>query len=111
MDTSSAVGDMLLDMVESVAEMERNTRSDRAADAIAPKRQNGVVYGPTPFGCQRAGTGITTSRLEHMRAARAEGLSLRAIADVLNAAEIPCKRGGARWYASTVRSIFADRIP
>ena len=81
-------------MLETVAEMERNTRSD-CAPAISPMRQNGVDYGPTPFGCQRAGTGITRSMVEQMRAARAEALSLRGIADVLNTAEIPCKRGGA----------------
>ena len=60
-----------------------------------PRGLADAVYGPTPFGCQCPGTGITRSMMEHMRAARAEGLSPRGIADVLNTAEIPCKRGGA----------------
>jgi hypothetical protein len=34
-----------------------------------------------------------------------EGWSLHRIADTLNKAEVPSKRGG-RWYASTVRALL-----
>jgi hypothetical protein len=41
-----------------------------------------------------------------IRDARAAGLSLRQIADRLNADGIPTAHGGERWWASTVRSVL-----
>jgi alkylated DNA nucleotide flippase Atl1 len=41
--------------------------------------------------------------VEQMQAARAEGLTLRAIAEMLNREKVPCKRGGAKSYGSTAR--------
>jgi hypothetical protein len=37
---------------------------------------------------------------------RANGLSLRAIADRLNTEQVPTAQGGARWYASTVVNVL-----
>jgi hypothetical protein len=42
-----------------------------------------------------------------IRDAREAGLSLRQIADCLNADRIPTTHGGIRWWASTVRSVLA----
>ena len=36
---------------------------------------------------------------------RTKGASFHAIADTLNAEQVPTKRGGSSWYASTVRNI------
>jgi hypothetical protein len=43
---------------------------------------------------------------QRIRAARDAGLSLRQIADRLNADGTPTAHGGARWWASTVRSVL-----
>lgn len=39
-------------------------------------------------------------------AERAAGMSLSSIADLLNDEGVPTARGGARWYASTVRAVL-----
>jgi hypothetical protein len=44
--------------------------------------------------------------VERIRTARAAGLSLRQIADGLNADGTPTARGGMRWWPSTVRSVL-----
>jgi hypothetical protein len=44
--------------------------------------------------------------VQRIREARADGLSLRQIADRLNADGTPTAHGGARWWASTVRSVL-----
>jgi hypothetical protein len=41
-----------------------------------------------------------------IRRAHARGDSLRKIAAALNAAAVPTAHGGARWHASTVRSVI-----
>jgi DNA invertase Pin-like site-specific DNA recombinase len=136
MDTSSVGGLLLLSGLAVVAAMERNLIAERTpAAAMAFMRKRGVVYAPTPYGCQRSGAGVSrtmqkdgrthtlrgesgtqlvddpTERMvvEQMQAARSEGMSLRAIAGLLNREKVPCKRGGAKWYGSTVRSILASR--
>jgi recombinase len=43
---------------------------------------------------------------DRIRRARAAGLSLRRIADRLNADGTPTAHGGERWWASTVRSVL-----
>ena len=43
---------------------------------------------------------------QRIRDARAAGLSLRQIADRLNADRTPTAHGGTRWWASTVRSVL-----
>src|SRR5262245_25790193 len=43
---------------------------------------------------------------DRIHRARAAGLSLRPIADRLNADGIPTAHGGERWWASTVRSVL-----
>jgi hypothetical protein len=44
--------------------------------------------------------------VQRIREARAAGLSLRQIADRLNTDGTPTAHGGARWWASTVRSVL-----
>jgi hypothetical protein len=44
---------------------------------------------------------------QRIRDARQAGLSLRQIADSLNADGTPTAHGGARWWASTVRSVLS----
>jgi hypothetical protein len=45
--------------------------------------------------------------VQRIREARSAGLSLRQIADRLNAEGTPTAHGGRRWWASTVRSVLA----
>jgi hypothetical protein len=38
---------------------------------------------------------------------RNSGATLAAIADLLNAEQVPTARGGLRWYPNTIRAILA----
>jgi hypothetical protein len=49
---------------------------------------------------------IAPDVVDRIRDARAAGLSLRQIADRLNADGTPTAHGGARWWASTVHSVL-----
>jgi hypothetical protein len=50
--------------------------------------------------------GVAPAVSQRIRDARAAGLSLRQIADGLNADRTPTAHGGTRWWASTVRSVL-----
>jgi hypothetical protein len=49
---------------------------------------------------------VTPDVMQRIRDAREAGLSLRQIADQLNADGTPTAHGGASWWASTVRSVL-----
>jgi hypothetical protein len=50
--------------------------------------------------------GVALDVIQRIRDAREAGLSLRQIADRLNADGTPTAHGGTRWWASTVRSVL-----
>jgi Recombinase len=85
-------------------------RTSSAIDLMRQERKR--ISGRIPFGYDLADDGETLTQnpvemvvLERIRAARAEGRSLRAIAAELNADKIPAKLGGL-WGASTIQSIL-----
>jgi hypothetical protein len=52
---------------------------------------------------------VSPEVIQRIRDARAAGLSLRQIADSLNADRTPTAHGGAYWWASTVRSVLSPK--
>ena len=48
---------------------------------------------------------------DRIRRLREQGLTLATIAETLNADEVPTAQGGARWHASTVRSVLRRTAP
>jgi len=113
-DTASAMGRMMLTILAGFAEWERNVIAERTAAVLAHKKKNREVYGTTPLGFQRDGDQLVEDATEleviqRMRALRREGLSLRAIADRLNAEAVPTKQG-ARWYHTTVRYLLRNPL-
>lgn len=106
-DTTSAAGHMVFQMLAVLAEFERRQTAERTRMALAHKKSKGEIYGPVPFGfCEVerrlevvAAEAQIVAKVLRMRTA---GKSYRAIADYLNAHGIAGKQGG-RWYASTVR--------
>ncbi|MDH3228082.1 MAG: recombinase family protein [Thermoleophilia bacterium] len=58
----------------------------------------------------RRGRPSSTPRVvaERIRSLRADGLSLQAICDTLNAEGVPTPRGGARWRPTSLRAILRD---
>jgi len=111
-DTTSAAGRMMVTMISAFAAFERELTSERTATVLAHKRSQGQRTGTVPFGYTLDADGITLVEdtdeqivLRRIQDCRRAGLSLRAIADELNAAGVIGKQGGT-WYASTVASVL-----
>lgn len=96
-DTSTATGEMMANMLATLAQWERRLIGERTAAALASKRASGVRLG-------RPVRVPTEVRRSIVRARRA-GKSYRAIADALNAKGTPTGQSGARWHASSVRAV------
>lgn len=97
-DTSAPTGELLANIVMSVAQWERRAIGERTRDALAAARARG----------QRLGRPRTMSDdlVARVVSERASGRTLQAIADALNAEQIPTARGGARWQRGTVKAVI-----
>jgi DNA invertase Pin-like site-specific DNA recombinase len=91
-DTTSAGGRLTLNILTSVAQWEREVISERISTAMQHMKTQGKRTGYIPFGQKLAADGVhlvpdndEVEVLEIIRARRAEGLSLRGLADWLNA--------------------------
>lgn len=96
-DTSSAAGRLVLNVMTSVAQWERETTSERTKTALAYKKSQGVVLGRPALA-----DAATIQRVVELRRA---GQSLRQIAEAMVAEGCPTQRGGA-WAPNTVRKIL-----
>ena len=106
-DTTTAAGRMVFQMLAVLAEFERVQIGERTKMALAHKKANGEVYAPVPFGYQAIEGRLVVVKREakivaEILAMREAGASFAAIADAMNERGIEGKRGG-RWFASTVR--------
>lgn len=114
LDTSSAAGRLVVNMLGVVAQWEREAIGERTAAALSHKRSQGIAYGPTPFGYRREGVSLVPDAREQaaLRAAirmDRDGASFREIAAHLTASGVKPHRGKA-WHASTVRAMLASKM-
>ncbi len=93
-DTTTASGGLMANVMASFAEYERRLISDRTSAALQAKKSQGHRLGRP-----RTTPGTVVDRLVQERE---QGRSLRAIADGLNSDLVPNAQGGKQWYASTV---------
>jgi DNA invertase Pin-like site-specific DNA recombinase len=104
LDTASASGRSTARALASVAGWERERMLDRTRKGLAAARAK-----------RRAAPGPATPDWEEIRQRiaemRAEGLTLQAIADVLNREGVPTQRGGAEWRPSSVQTAAGYRRP
>jgi DNA invertase Pin-like site-specific DNA recombinase len=111
-DTRTAAGRLVLNVLMSVAQWEREAIGERTRDAMAHKKTKGERVGQIPFGFKTVdGVTLTEEPTEQEAIAtvaqlRASGLSCRAIASEMNARGIETK-GSCRWHETTVRRILA----
>jgi len=116
-DTRSAAGRLVLNVLASVAQWEREATGERTRDALVQVRREGVRLGGSALGWSRGTStdakGRRVVELEPGEAAtvaravelRAEGCTMREIAATLTAEGHATKRGGT-WAAGTVLKVL-----
>lgn len=109
-DTRTPAGRLILNILTSVAQWEREETSTRTRAALAHKKAQGQRVGGIPFGFRVAADGAALEEcpeeqeaLALIRALRADGLSIRAIANELAHRGVPAR--GQRWSKSSVGRI------
>lgn len=96
-DTTTASGRLVVDLIGAVAAFESRRIGERVKAAHAQMRAQGRRAGQLP---------ILSDDIRHRIVAEHDaGRSMRAIADGLNAAQVPTAKGG-RWHASTVAHVI-----
>jgi len=111
-DTRSAAGRLVLNVLASVAQWEREATGERTSAALAHKKRQGeYTGGRVPYGWSVAADGVNLVAVEseqavirEARALRAAGLSLRAVAAELEAAGL-CTRKGGRWAPTQIKRL------
>lgn len=111
LDTGSAAGRLVLNIMTAVSQWEREAIGERTRDAMQHKKAKGERVGAVPFGYRLAGDGIrleeNPGEVEVIRLAqrlRNEGLTTRQIAAELN--RVGCSmRGGAEWKHGRVAQL------
>jgi DNA invertase Pin-like site-specific DNA recombinase len=96
-DTSTASGEMMANVLASFAQFERRLIGERTKAALAQKRAQGVTLGRPRK--------VSDSVRVLVDELREEGWTFRQIAGFLSDAGTPTAHGGCRWYPSTVRSL------
>ena len=102
LDTSTVSGRLMLNLLASVSQWEREAIGERTAFALAHMRRNGQVYGPIPFGFQRLGDVLVEhpeamAALVALREMKANGLTLRKMCAYLEACGLKPRRG-YKWH-------------
>lgn len=119
-DTTTPAGGLCLEMMAAFAKFERRRISERTREALATAKGQGKKIGPAPLGYRNAATvvdgrkvdgGVWTpvdSELQLVRriVRMRESMTLRAIAEKLNAEKVPTRRGGV-WAPETIRKVTA----
>lgn len=112
-DTRTAAGRLVLNVLLSVAQWERETIAERTKDALQHKIRTGQRCGRVRYGYDLAGDGTTLvanddqqQALVLVRELKAAGKSLRDIAAELTSRGIPTKEGKAAWTHTAVNRIL-----
>lgn len=109
-DTSTAAGRLVLNVLTSVAQWEREAIGERTSVALQHKIANGEHVGAPALGFKVVDGELKRNRKEEPTLNRvlelhAEGLSLRAIAAKMTEEGHKTKRGGTTWHHYTVGQI------
>ncbi len=112
-DTRTASGRLVLNVLMSVAQWERETIGERTSQALQHKKAQGEHIGGVGFGYQVTAKKLAQSKDHEIVTAivemRGQGMTLTAIANKLNTEGIKTARGG-QWYAKTVSNIINREI-
>lgn len=117
LDTGSASGRLVVNIMLSVSQWEREATAERTTDALAEIRQQGFHVGKLPAGYDRvehAGKGCLLTpndgyrAVERVHALRRNGMSLLGIARTMEKDGHSTPGGGLRWYSETVRRALSS---
>jgi DNA invertase Pin-like site-specific DNA recombinase len=103
-DTSTAGGQLVANVIASVAQWERGVISERTRAALGALRAQGKPVG-------RPAVADDQALAHRIRAMRAEGWTLRAIANRLDDERVPTMRGSGKWQPSAIQSVLGYRRP
>lgn len=111
LDTSSAAGRLVINIMTAVSQWEREAIGERTRDAMRHKRSNGERVGNIAYGSRLAADGEHVEPdpgeqavLAEIRQQRQGGHSLRGIAAALNRQELRTRRG-TPWRLESVARI------
>ena len=110
-DTTTAAGKMLFQLMAVLAEFERNLIAERTSGALQFKKSIGQKYtNKTPYGFKAVDGRLVQVQAEaevvaEIQAARAGGSTLQSIADSLNGRGIPTKTG-KQWQPATLHLLM-----
>jgi len=110
-DTTTAAGRMMFQMMAVLAEFERNLVAERTANALQHKKRTGQKYtNKTPYGFEAIEGRLVEVKKEaavvaEIQAARASGTTLQAIANDLNGRGILTKTG-KQWQPATIHLLL-----
>lgn len=114
-DTRSAAGRLVLNVLMSVAQWERETIGERTSAAMQHMKAEGAYTGGrAPFGWQAGDDGVLVPHQQEQQAAQlartlaGEGHSLREVGRLLLGAGYAPRSGGT-WHASSVRVVLQAR--
>jgi len=115
LDTSSAAGRMVVQILGVMAEFERAQISERTAGALGHLRDRRRVYGHCPFGWRREGDSIVEVPEEQWALAvsrrfRQDGQSLRQIGEWLSTQGFAPRQGGRSWRKQSVAQVMGSRM-
>jgi len=115
LDTGSAAGRLVLNIMTAVSQWEREAIGERTKDALSHKRSRGERVGNIPFGSRLAADGEHLEQepgeqavLAEIRRLRREGVTMRAIAASLNGSCYRTRRGTAWRLESVARVLNAQ---
>jgi DNA invertase Pin-like site-specific DNA recombinase len=98
LDLSSPQGRFTAHVLCACAELERELISRRTKDALAAARARGIHTGMT--------SKVSSETVSVIRAERANGATLTAIADQLNTTGTATPTGSGKWHPSSVRAVL-----
>ena len=114
LDTSSAMGKMMISVMLACNELERNITGERVALVHQNKKQNRKVWTKGVFGFDRDGDDLVPNSQEQeivkrIKHERSNGKSYQKIADGLNGDGVPTKENKT-WHAASVSYIFKNDL-
>jgi len=102
---------MVINILGTISQWERETISERTSEALQYKRLNGRVYNHSPYGYDRSGSNLIPNGVEQkviklIHSLRASGKPFQAIASHLNNNRVPTKKGSHKWHKMAVKRIY-----